>query len=297
MNKPKILIFDIETALLLAYLFSTGKQYVGHSQLQAGHNMWAIICINYCWADGGSVKTIAWTPEGGVEAMIAEFDEIIKTADLVVGKNSDRFDNPMINACRMFAGLPGLPDWIKYTDDLETQMRRHFRLPSQSLDYISTKLGLGGKIKMEFSDWIAIHRWMEMEKLHLAIRQESGAFYLENILDIICKNNYNEKYEVVMAEGKAAMAKMCKYGRKDTADTRTLWNTLSEHFDSKFNMATFVNDGSRCKHADCGSENIKKNGTRVSGKTVYQTYLCGDCGRYAGRTTVSRFTGKEGTIG
>lgn len=163
--------------------------------------------------------------------------------------NSDRFDVKMINAARMFSGLPGMPEWSKYTDDLEKQMRKHFRMPSQSLDYISHQLGLGGKIKMEFADWI----------------------------DIVEKNE----------NGWKAFKRMIKYNKKDVVDTRKLWYHLSEHFEPKFNMATYIDERLCCRHEDCGSTDLKKNGTRYSGKTRYQEYHCRSCGRYAGRSPIN----------
>lgn len=259
-TKPRILFYDIETAPLKAWVWSPGKQFVGHKQLVKGHSRHGIICITYCWNDGGPAECIDWGyEEQDTDRVVREFDEIIKQADHTIGKNSERFDTKMINAARMFADLPGMPQWTKYTDDLEVQMRRYFRLPSQSLDYISSELGLGGKVKMEFQDWI----------------------------DIVEKNSNGQK----------ALAKMCKYGKKDVVDTRTIWNRLSKHFDPKFNMATYMNDGIRCKHEDCGSANLKKNGTRVAAKTRYQEYHCNDCGRYAGRTPLSKVLNKEGKIG
>lgn len=259
-NKPKVLFYDIETSPLQAWIWQCGTQYVGHKNLVKQHSNWGIICITYCWNDGKPAKCIDWGySEQNTGSVVERFDEIIKQADFTIGKNSDKFDTKMINAARMFAGLPGLPQWTKYTDDLERQMRRYFRLPSQSLDYISSQLGLGGKIKMEMQDWI----------------------------DIVEKNSNGEK----------SLAKMIRYGKKDVVDTRTLWNKLSEHFDSKWNQSAFQqSETPSCKHMDCGSSKIKKNGTRMAGKIRYQEFLCTDCGRYAGRSSISNITQSLGKI-
>lgn len=256
-KKAKILFYDIETSPLKAWVWGTGEQYVRHQQLDKNHRMWGIICVTYCFNDGKPAKVIDWGyNEQDTAKVVAEFDEIIKSADHTIGKNSDRFDTKMINACRMFAGLPGMPEWTKYTDDLEKQMRRYFRLPSQSLDYISDMLGLGGKIKMEMQDWV----------------------------DIVEKND----------NGLKSFNKMLKYGKKDVEDTRLLWDKLSQHFDPKFNCAAFVGERLACKH--CGSTNLKPNGSRVSGQTVYKQYICCDCFKYAGRTPISKVKQTEGKI-
>lgn len=260
-NQPKVLIFDLETAPMQSWIWSPGKQYVGHKNLVKGQDQYRIICIGYAWNDGKPAKCIDWGyDEQSTKRCVEEFDTIAKTADLIIGKNSARFDVPMLNSCRMLAGLPGLPAWALSHDDLEQQMRKYFRLPSQSLDYISKHLGLGGKDKMEMQDWIDI-----------------------------CEKNDN---------GEKSLKKMVKYCKKDVEDTRMLWKMLSEHFDSKFNYNRFIEEAFNmcCKHADCGSSNLKKDGIRQNGQGKFQCYTCSECGRYAGRTTISKLTGKEGGI-
>lgn len=255
MNKPKILFYDIETTPLKAYVWGLGKQVVRHNQLVDGFSQWGIICITYCWDDGKPAQCIDWGYEQQNTAWcITEFDKIINQADYVIGKNNKRFDDKMLNAARMFAGLPGMPEWIKYTDDLEQQMRRYFRLPSHSLDYISDQLGLGGKIKMEFQDWVHI---VEKDPIY----------------------------------GKKCFNKMCKYGKKDVVDTRTIWNKLVEHFEPKFNVGTFLNRKLACKQ--CGSYDVHINKTgRVGGQVRYREYNCNSCNRYAGRISCNRDVGR-----
>lgn len=259
MSKPKILFYDIETAPYLAYVWQCGKQVVRHNQLKEGFDQPKIICVTYAWGEKGPVECIDWGyEEQDSKKVIQEFDQIIKQADMAIGKNSDRFDTKMINAVRMLNGLPGIPEWTKYKDDLEKQMRRYFRLPSQSLDYISKQFGLGGKIKMEFQDWV----------------------------DILEKNKNGQK----------ALNKMIKYGKKDTRDTRILWYKLAEHFDTIWNQATFDKVLIACKHIDCGSLELNLDGIRISGKIRYQQYRCRKCKRYAGRSTISPVQSKLGRL-
>lgn len=291
-KKPSILIYDIETKLNRSWHFGCGEQVMRHTQLIPGFNSWGIICITYCWNDGSPVKCIKWTPGGGIKAIIEEFDALVKQADFTIGKNSDRFDTKMINAQRMLAGLPGLPEWTKYTDDLEKQMRRYFKLPSQSLDYISNQLGLGGKIKMEFNDWVAIDLWMEIQEI-IHLSDETNAAM--KVIEIMCQHNYKQSMEEILKNGKKAMDKMCKYGMKDTRDTRTLWNKLSQHFETKINMATITNEKLACRA--CGSKDLMANGTRWSGKFQWRQYRCKTCHCYAGRVPVSTLTEREGKIG
>lgn len=285
-KKANILFYDIESLPLQAYIWGCGENHIRHQQLLPNKNMWELICITYCW-NNGPVQIIKWTSEGGTEQMMKEFDLLLEKADHTIGKNSDRFDVKMLNAHRMLQGLPGNPSWSKYTDDLEKQMRRYFRLPSQSLDYISAQLGFGGKVKMEFQDWIDIDRYMDVQKLvqHKALNEIS--------VNAVCTAQYKTTLDVILKVGKKAMDKMCFYGKKDTRDTRALWHKLKQHFEPKLNMATLQNSKPEiaCRH--CNSINLICYGTRPSGKTLWQTYQCKDCGSYAGRTPIKMLSKKR----
>ncbi len=96
--------------------------------------------------------------------------------------------------------------------------------------------------------------------------------------------------EGVLKRGAKAEAKMIKYNRKDVLDTDNLWKYASKHFEAKHNRATALG-GLFCKQ--CGSDSIRKNGTRIQGATTYQNFHCKDHHGYAGRATVS----KNGSLG
>lgn len=275
-KKPVTLWYDIETSPLKAWLWQPGQQYVGHKNLIHGHDMWDIICIQYA-IDDGPVKVLRYDKHGDTKGMLEKFDKIAEKADIIIGKNNNRFDDKMINSLRMFNGLKGCPQWTQCSDDLEKHMRKHFRLPSQSLDYISKKLGVGGKIGMCMDDWIAISNYREMTKLGIDTKT--------------AKKLYGANLAEVKRLGKVAMEKMCEYGAKDTDDTRKIWYYLVEHFEPKFNMSTYSKNGLSCKR--CGSTNLKKNGTRrVSATVQYQNFLCNDCFKYAGKSTITASGGQ-----
>jgi len=243
-KKPKILFYDIETKPLLVYVWRLGEQVVYHHQLAKLSNGYGIICVSYAWNDNSRAKTIDWGYKAQDTAkVVREFDKIIKQADISIGKNSDRFDMKHLATQRMLNNLPPLPEWAGCTDDLEKQLRKHFIFPSYSLDYISKELGLGGKVKMEFQDWV----------------------------------------NIVEKKNEQSFQKMCKYNRKDVEDTRALWNRLQPHITPKFNQATFYGDF-RC--TNCGSQDLKKDGVRHSGKTSYQVYFCKTHAGYAGRVII-----------
>jgi len=252
----KILFYDIETTPLKAWVWRLGEQVVRHDHLDDDYNSYGIICIGYKWNDGKPARILQWGyNEQDTEKVVREFDELANKADVVIGKNSDRFDVKHINAQRLISGLPGLPTYLMNTDDLEKQIRKNFAFPSYSLDYLAKALlKNSGKDRMEFDDWI-------------------------NIVERKSRESYR---------------KMLKYCKKDVEDTEKLWDFAKAHFKPRFNMATF-NRGVSC--SNCGSNNIKKNGTRNRGKTIFQMYYCNDHGGYAGDAPINLNKGTVGKIG
>lgn len=243
--KKRILFYDIETTPLKAYVWRLGKQVVGHHQLSSGATINDIICLAYCWNDGKPAKVIGWGfEEQDSTPIIEKFDELASQADIVIGKNSDRFDNKHMNTRRLLAGLPCNPEWTKYTDDLEKQIRKHFALPSYALDYFSKLIGIGGKIKMELNDWI----------------------------------------DIVEKRDEKAYKKMMKYNKKDTEDTRAIWEYCEKHITPKYHVQS-QKGVFTCKQ--CGSEDLIKYGTRRQGKNSYQQFWCHGCDSYAGRQKVN----------
>lgn len=206
LEPPRILYYDIETTPIRVWTFRIGEQHVNHKQIVNGDKI-DIICITYCW-DTGPAKSFDWGYEEQNSAqMIAEFDELVSDADITIGQNSDSFDVKHINTQRLLHNLPPFPDWADQTDDTLKQLRRFFKFPCNKLDYISSVLGYGGKVKMEMQDWI----------------------------DIVEKND----------NGLKSFNKMVRYGKKDVKDTRSVFHRIKPYIKPKMNMAAFYG-GPRC---------------------------------------------------
>ncbi len=81
---PKILIYDIETSLVEATLWWTGKQYVGHNQLRTEPK---IITIAYKWAGEDTVTVLNWDKKQSDKKLMKDFLEVYNQADMVIGQN------------------------------------------------------------------------------------------------------------------------------------------------------------------------------------------------------------------
>lgn len=264
---PKILVYDIETTLLLPWAFSLGKTVLRHGQLVGGYyNRTHVICITYVWEHEGKVRVLDWGQNANDEMkMLAAFNEIVKKADVVIGKNSSRFDNKHIQTQNFWFGLNKTYEWLNRTDDVETQMRRVLALPSYSLDYISAELGLGGKRKMELGDWKAIGAYRLLQCIPKTSEE-------------ICQFFFRASKKQIIADGKKAFKKMITYGKKDAADTLVLYQAVKPYAKQRLNASTILKEAC-CNN--CYGTNIYKNGTKAWGQSIKQMWQCKDCNSFA----------------
>lgn len=274
----KLLIYDIETSLMLCYLFSLGEQTVRHNQLLKAFCEVEIICIAAKWY--GEKEIFLFKGDGAIE----EFDALARQADVCMGKNSDSFDVKHINTLRMTKGLKPYPEWMDTNDDLEKICRKHFRFPSQSLDYISQVFGLGGKEKMEFTDWVDIKNYRIIEKIESVMK----------LIDIertgISKALFNDTYSEIKRKGDAALVKMYFYNKKDVKDTEDVLTKILPYVRLKHNSATGVG-GLAC--ITCGGTSLAPTKVIIVGKIKYQQFDCLDHDGYAGRATWKYLVGSH----
>lgn len=247
-----------------------------------------IMTIQYKWAHEKDVKILTWGKSLADEKrMIEAFDKVQAEADIIIGKNNNRFDMPMLATQRFWFDLPGNLSTLTRTDDLESQLRKHFYLPSFSLDYVSKQLKLGGKDKMEMDDWVNIcnYRVLQLSGYDTSVVPDKTNKVLATLL--------GESSEAIIVKGQKAMNRMIKYGGKDVFDSERIWDYASKHFAPKFNYSHYLQKNC-CRN--CGSEKIieeKKRTYSNSREQVY--YFCQDGQHYAGRSWILK-NGQRGKI-
>lgn len=153
----KVLYFDIETAPMLAYIWSAKTEYVGTQMIQHETFMlsWAAK-----WGDRKKVYGEVLTPDEAVAQddarIVTALADMLREADIVCGHNLDRFDIPMLNNRLLLLGLEPLGP-VRTLDTLK-MARKSFRLASNKLDWLAEQLGLGNKIGTSFSLWDRCYR-------------------------------------------------------------------------------------------------------------------------------------------
>jgi predicted RNA-binding Zn-ribbon protein involved in translation (DUF1610 family) len=151
-----ILLLDIETSPNTAHVWGLWQQNVGINQLlESSYVM--------CWAAKWyGEKEIYFGKDLGM------IYEMIDKADVVIHYNGKKFDMPTLNKEFLLKGWTP-PSPYKQIDLLRV-VRSQFRFPSNKLDYVAQRLGLGKKVKHEGHElWIKCMdgdpaAWKRMER-------------------------------------------------------------------------------------------------------------------------------------
>lgn len=154
MNELKILLFDIETTPIKAYIWQPGaNQFISHEMIVQGERT-EIITICYKYLGSKKVNSLVWDSKKSCKQMIIKFKQIVEGADLCIGHNADNFDIKHINAQSVYYGISKI-DWPTSLDTLK-KIRAQFKFASNRLDYLGKTLVGAGKSPMSHSDWVAI---------------------------------------------------------------------------------------------------------------------------------------------
>lgn len=136
----RIAFYDIESAPNLCYTWGLHNQFIAPIRVKDSQRMmsWA---LKYSDSD----KVHYADERKGHREMIEALYGMLGKADAVCHYNGVSFDNKMLNAALVQYGLHPLPP-AKQIDLLKV-VKKHFRFPSNKLEYVAPALGCGSKVK------------------------------------------------------------------------------------------------------------------------------------------------------
>ena len=143
-RKAKILIFDIETSPLRAYVYGLFDQNIGINQID---KEWHLLSYAAKFLGEDEFFYKDQRDEEDVEndkILCQSLRDLIVSADIVLGHNSDSFDLKKLNARLIKHDILPIPE-MQTIDTLKIA-RRFFKFTSNKLDYIAKFLDVGGKI-------------------------------------------------------------------------------------------------------------------------------------------------------
>jgi len=239
-TKRKRLFFDIETSPNIGLFWEAGyKKNIDYSNIIKER---AIICICYKWEDDKEVYSLQWDAKQNDKRMLEQFIEVANTANELVGHNGDKFDLAWIRTRCLFHHIEMFPNYV--TIDTLKIARQKFRFNSNRLNYIADFLGLGQKIKTEYSLW----------------------------------------KDILLQKDKIAMEKMIKYCKKDVILLEKVFKELRSHMISKTHYGVvFGEDRGTCPECGSDDLIRNNKVVTATGLTRIQ-YKCKTCNLFHSKT-------------
>ena len=240
-TKPKILIFDIETAPIIGHVWSLWENNVGLNQIEKDWHVlsWAAKWLGdkpskVMYMDQRKAKNIEDDKE-----MLRGIHKLLDEADICVSQNGKSFDSKKLNARFILNGFAP-PSSYRHID-LKIITKRLFAFTSHKLEYMTSKLNKKYK-KLKHEKFSGHELWTECMKGNIKAWKEMEKY---NKYDVLATE---ELYHVVIPW-----------------DHTINFNVYHESFVTV------------CK---CGSTDFQKNGYNYTPTGRYQRYRCSNpkCG-------------------
>lgn len=149
---PRILIFDIETSPLKAYIWNTWKTNVYQEQIISD---WFCLAWSAKWLYSNEIMGEVVTPEEVAKEddsrIMTYLWELINEADIVVSHNGNNFDIPRINSRFILNGLT--PTKPYFSIDTCQIAKKQFGFTSNKLDALAGYFNIPHKLDTDFNLW------------------------------------------------------------------------------------------------------------------------------------------------
>ena len=241
MSEPRILIWDIETAPALVYVWSQWQ-----TNVIATKEDWYMLSVAYRWQGEDEIHFVRKAKaKNDDRGLVMKVHKLLDEADVVVAHNGDRFDWTKAYARFLFHDLGPVSPTILI--DTKKETKRHFNLYSNSLKEIARYLGIDQQ-KMKNSGWDlwdgCMHNdeesWVEMEL-------------------------YNRQDVVVLEE---VYYKLAPYMNHP--------GTTGNRYNAQAWLGTYV-----CTKPNCGSSDLSPKGWHRTKASAFRTVQCNSCRGYS----------------
>ena len=157
---PKILLFDIETALMEVYVWGLYKQRIPHTNIikdkDGNEKSWFVLSWAAKWLFDDNVQSDIVTPSESKsrndKRILKSIWKLLDEAEIVIGHNLDRFDIRKLNA-RFIDNDITPPSPFRSIDTLKVA-RKEFAFVSYKQDFLTKHFELENKLKTEFQLWV-----------------------------------------------------------------------------------------------------------------------------------------------
>lgn len=238
-KKPKVLVFDIETAPLEVVTWGIWDQTIPLSRIKKD---WCVIAWAAKWLGDDADKTVYMDTffqkdQRDDRKILKKIWDMLDEADYVLGHNSDSFDVKKLNARFIQQGMKPPSSYKRF--DTKKLAKKHFAFTSNKLEYITDKLCTKYK-KLKHGKFPGNSLWDQFLEGNPEAQKEMEVY---------------NKYDVLSLE--EAFLKILPW---ESA------NLFELYYDSEIDICT------------CGSIDFAKKGFHYTQTGKFQKYSCKVCG-------------------
>lgn len=248
-ERPRVLLIDIETAPKIAYVWRTYDESISPEQLVSD-----TFLLSFAAKWLGEKKVIysdqsTSRPMSNDMKLLRQIHSLMDEADIVVAHNGQAFDVPFVLTRMVAKGLPPMSPF-KQVDTFRIA-RRQFGFTFNRLVFLAKALDCR-YLKDEHPEYPGITLWKE------CLRRNPDAWRV-----------------------------MRRYNIGDVQTLEEVYMKLRPWVEKHPNAGIWIDDGNR--HCPvCGSTEMQIRGYKHTDTGIYTQYRCNACGKYArGRQTVN----------
>jgi hypothetical protein len=176
---PRILVYDIETAPMLAHVWKMWDNNVGLNQIV---DDWYILSFAAKWL--GEDEIFYYDQRDAVDIsddtyLLAQLWKLLNEADIVIGQNVKKFDTKKVNARFIMNGFPK-PAVYRQIDTMVIA-KEQLGMTSNKLEYLAKAL-CPEHVKSKHSKFPGHEMWVECMKGNREAWEEMEAYNRDDIL-------------------------------------------------------------------------------------------------------------------
>lgn len=237
---PRVLLFDIETAPILAHTWDIWQQDIALNQIKSD---WHILSWSAKWLDDPPTKVMYQDQRNAKDIsddkkLLEGIWKLLDEADIVITQNGKSFDVKKLNARFIINGFQP-PSSYKHIDT-KILAKRYFAFTSTRLEYMTAKLNTKYK-KLSHSKYPGFSLWLNC-----------------------------------LAGNKDAWKEMEKYNKHDVLSLEELYHKLAA-WDSSINFNIYHDDENHV--CSCGHDKFRNKGYAYTSSGKYRRYQCLKCGK------------------
>ena len=234
-NQPKILVLDLETLPLLAYIWDVWNQNISMTMMDRDTKSKAIVTWSAKWLNDSKMMSDKMTVKEALKQddrrIVESLWKLVDEADWLIAHNGIKYDIPVFNTRCLIHGISS-PSPYKVIDTLMVA-RRQFALPHNKLEYIA-------------------------QVLDIPVKMETGGFSL---------------WRGCMLGDQKSLYHMQKYNDKDVLILEEVYLRLRGWIKNHPNFNLYTDKEGCCP--TCGAEDtLKPNGKYRTTVNTYQSYKC-----------------------